>query len=203
MVWFQGFIFHILKFQRTQEKQACVLCVFDLGFIQFTNELFWICGHVHVYVSIVVWDNLVTHDSTNINWPKCNHSICDYMRLLVICNYIWTFLQLFFVLVIFAITLQLICTILVFIHPCEQHLIWISFKKNNLCPINYKCDQFSCNLISIQKWILCNNYYLYLYLYYIFILFTCNKIFNFNSNILLHNDDHDDHDIKMIGQIII
>jgi hypothetical protein len=31
------------------------------------------------------------------------------MQLLIICNYIWTFLQLFFVLVIFAITQQLIC----------------------------------------------------------------------------------------------
>jgi hypothetical protein len=46
---------------------------------------------------------------TSRNWPKCNHFICDYMWLLVICNYIWTFLQLFCVLVIFATTLQLIC----------------------------------------------------------------------------------------------
>jgi len=29
---------------------------------------------------------------TSRNWPKCNHSIYDYMQLLVICNYIWTFL---------------------------------------------------------------------------------------------------------------
>jgi hypothetical protein len=43
------------------------------------------------------------------NWPKCNHYIYDYMRLLVIYNYIWTFLQLFLVLVIFATTLQLVC----------------------------------------------------------------------------------------------
>jgi hypothetical protein len=43
------------------------------------------------------------------NWPKCNHSIYDYMQLLIICNYIWTFLQLFIVLVIFATTLQLVC----------------------------------------------------------------------------------------------
>jgi hypothetical protein len=47
--------------------------------------------------------------TTNRNWPKCNHFICGYMQLLVICNYIWTFLQLFLVLVIFAITLQLVC----------------------------------------------------------------------------------------------
>jgi hypothetical protein len=53
--------------------------------------------------------NSIGHkDYTSRNWPKCNHSICDYMRLLIICNYIWTFLQLFFVLVIFTTTLQLI-----------------------------------------------------------------------------------------------
>ncbi len=46
---------------------------------------------------------------TSRNWPKCNHSIYNSMRLLVICNYIWTFLQLFLVLVIFATTLQLVC----------------------------------------------------------------------------------------------
>jgi hypothetical protein len=32
------------------------------------------------------------HTFINRNWPKCNHSICDYMQLLAICNYIWTFL---------------------------------------------------------------------------------------------------------------
>jgi len=32
--------------------------------------------------------------NTSRNWPKRNHFIYDYMRLLVICNYIWTFLQL-------------------------------------------------------------------------------------------------------------
>jgi hypothetical protein len=31
------------------------------------------------------------------------------MQLLIIYNYIWTFLQLFLVLIIFAITLQLVC----------------------------------------------------------------------------------------------
>jgi len=47
---------------------------------------------------------------TNINWPIYNHSICNYMQLLIIYNYIWTFLQVFFVLVIFV-------TIVVFILP--------------------------------------------------------------------------------------
>ncbi len=57
------------------------------------------------------------------------------------------------------------------------------------------------HLIIVLK-IITNDiyYYLYYYLYYIFILFTCNKHLNFNSNILLHNDDDD---IKMIGKIII
>jgi hypothetical protein len=27
-------------------------------------------------------------ECTSRNWPKCNHFIYDYMRLLVICNYI-------------------------------------------------------------------------------------------------------------------
>jgi hypothetical protein len=52
---------------------------------------------------------LSTNAFISRNWPKCKHFICDYMWLLVICNYIWTFLQLFLVLVIFATTLQLVC----------------------------------------------------------------------------------------------
>jgi hypothetical protein len=45
-------------------------------------------------------------------------------------------------------------TILVFILPCEQHLVWFSSKKNNLFPISYKCEQFSYNPMSIQRCIL-------------------------------------------------
>ncbi len=91
---------------------------------------------------------------TNRNWPKCNHYICDYKRLSVICNYIWTFCQLFLVLVIFVITPQLICNCFG-VHPSiEQHIIWFSFKKKNLCPIHCKCDQFSCKPMSIQRCIL-------------------------------------------------
>ncbi len=69
---------------------------------------------------------------TSRNWPKCNHSICNYIRLLVISNYIWTCLQLFF--------------------SCSS-------KNKNLCPISYKCDQFSSNPMNIQRcilWILRN-----------------------------------------------
>jgi hypothetical protein len=28
-------------------------------------------------------------------FAKCNHSICDYMQLYVVCNKLWLFLQLF------------------------------------------------------------------------------------------------------------
>ncbi len=37
----------------------------------------------------------IDYTITNRNWPKCNHYICDYMRLLVICNYTWTFCNYF------------------------------------------------------------------------------------------------------------
>jgi len=60
---------------------------------------------------------------TSRNWPKCKHFIYDYMWLLVICNYIWTFLQLFLVLVIFAITLQLVCNYFG-VHPS----MWTTFS---------------------------------------------------------------------------
>jgi hypothetical protein len=80
-------------------------------------------------------------------WPKCNHFICDYMWLLIISDYFWTFLELFLVLIIFVI-------ILIFMLPCEQHLIWFSSKKNNLCPISCKCDQFNHSPMNIQRCIL-------------------------------------------------
>ncbi len=49
------------------------------------------------------------------------------------CNYFlcWSYLQLHY---------NQFATILVFILPCEQHLVWFSSKQNNLCPISYKCD---------------------------------------------------------------
>jgi len=46
-----------------------------------------------------------TKTHTCKNWPKCNDFICNYMQLLVICNYLWTFLHIFLVLVIFVVTL--------------------------------------------------------------------------------------------------
>ncbi len=63
------------------------------------------------------------------------------------CNYFlcWSYLQLDY---------NQFMTILMFILTCEQHLVWFSSKKNNLCPINCKCDQFSCNPMNIQRCIL-------------------------------------------------
>jgi hypothetical protein len=64
----------------------------------------------------------ITIQTTSKNWPKCNHYICDYMRLLIISNYIWTFLQLFFVSVIFATIVQLVCNYFG-VHPS----MWTTF----------------------------------------------------------------------------
>jgi hypothetical protein len=70
--------------------------------------LWWV-----LWVRVYPWWVLLMHPQTfwctSRNWPKCNHSIYNYMQLLIICNYIWTFLQLFLVLFIFVTTLQLVC----------------------------------------------------------------------------------------------
>jgi hypothetical protein len=109
-----------------------------------------------------------------------------YMWLLIICNYLWTFLQLLLILVIFAI-------ILVFILPYEQHLVWFSSKKNNLCPISCKCDQF-----KIQRCILCilkNIIEYIIILKCIFGIYMNDHITSLSKLlsliILLHNDDDD------------
>ncbi len=50
--------------------------------------------------------------TTSRNQPKCNHSIYDYMRLVVVCNWIWEYLQLqnqiSTILVILTIMMQLL-----------------------------------------------------------------------------------------------
>jgi hypothetical protein len=74
-------------------------------------------------IKFYIWMNGCVHGCTTRNWPKCNHYICDYIRLLVICNYIWTFLQLFLVLVIFATTMQLVCNYFD-VHPS----MWTTFS---------------------------------------------------------------------------
>ncbi len=38
--------------------------------------------------------NLKPNPYTSRNQPKCNHSNYDYMRLVVVCEYIWDYLQL-------------------------------------------------------------------------------------------------------------
>jgi hypothetical protein len=61
--------------------------------------------------------------SANRNWPKCNHFIYNYMWLLISCDYIWTFLQLFLVLVIFVTMLHVVCNYF------DVHLyIWTTFN---------------------------------------------------------------------------
>jgi hypothetical protein len=54
------------------------------------------------------------------------------------CDYIWTFLQLFFVLVIFAITLQVICNHYGF-HP----------RRTTYVPLVANVTNLSCSFISI------------------------------------------------------
>jgi hypothetical protein len=53
-----------------------------------------------------------TPGSTSRNQPKCNHSIYDYMWLVVVCNWIWEYLQLqnqiSTILVIFTTMMQLL-----------------------------------------------------------------------------------------------
>jgi hypothetical protein len=94
--------------------------------------------------------------NTSRNWPKCNHSICDCIWLIMIYNYFHTLLWLWFLmLVIFMITLQLVCDYFDFHPSMWTTLIWFSSKKNNLCHISCKCDQFSHNPIIIQRCILC------------------------------------------------
>jgi hypothetical protein len=51
------------------------------------------------------------------------------MRLLVIRNYIWTFLQLFLVLVIFVITLQLVSCDYFGVHPSMRTTFNLVFIK--------------------------------------------------------------------------
>ncbi len=74
------------------------------------------------------------------NWPKCNHfeHFCNHF----LC---WSYLQLHS---------NQFATIVVFILPYEQRLMWSSSKKKNFCPISCKCDQFSQNSMNIQRYIL-------------------------------------------------
>ncbi len=100
----------------------------------YNSQMWPFCNHVFYSLGFSSPNSILPFaiPCTSRNWPKCNHYICDYIWLLVICNYIWTCLQLFF--------------------SCSS-------KNNNLCPISCKCDQFSSNPMSIQRcilWILRN-----------------------------------------------
>jgi hypothetical protein len=80
------------------EHCLCVMFVFQLGSLHIYKDVSYDYNN---FVS----SSLYQIPTTSRNWPKCNHYIYNYMRLLVFCNYIWTFLQLFLMLVIFVILL--------------------------------------------------------------------------------------------------
>jgi hypothetical protein len=94
---------------------------------KFTCKLIWHNGQgfkpiFNMLHSFEILKYIMTYIISK-NWPKCNHFICHYMQLLVICEYILTFLQLFLVLVIFPTTLQLPCNYFG-VHP----FVWITFS---------------------------------------------------------------------------
>jgi len=97
---------------------------------RYTIQLY---GSIVIYflLKIILWVLHYRNDEglftwwryTSRNWPKYSHPICNYMQLLVICNYIWTFLQLFLVLAIFVTIVQLVCDYFG-AHPC----MWTTFS---------------------------------------------------------------------------
>jgi hypothetical protein len=78
---------------------------------------------IEIYLVVSIFLVNIVTPITNKNWPKCNHFICNYMWLLIICHYSWKFLRLFLVLVIFATTLQLVCNYFS-VHPS----MWTTFS---------------------------------------------------------------------------
>jgi hypothetical protein len=101
---------------------------------------------------------LVAHQTQTISKPQIHQKkfACESFAVLEIFTTQTnpTFTQL---LVIFASTLQLICDYFSF----HIRSMWTTFnfvfiqEKTNLCLINYKCDQFNHNPMSIQRYILC------------------------------------------------
>jgi hypothetical protein len=85
--------------------------------------------------------------NTNRNQPKCNHSIYDYMQLIVVCDYIWEYLQLqdqlSTNLVIFTTTMQLLEN---FILLVTSNLHLFSSINRLICPISRNSLQISCIL---------------------------------------------------------
>jgi len=78
---------------------------------------------------------------TSRNQPKCNHSI--YMRLVVVCNYIWEYLQLqdqiSTILVIFITMMQLLKLVGLILH------LFLSINRL-ICPIMHNSHQIGCLL---------------------------------------------------------
>ncbi len=70
MVWLYNFIFHVLRFQSTQEKHVCVLCV-EFRFLQVIGKFSWmLCACFHLYdflVSIMLGIDFVAHNNGDVN----------------------------------------------------------------------------------------------------------------------------------------
>jgi hypothetical protein len=102
---------------------------------------------------------------TSRNQPKCNHSIYDYMRLIIVCDYIWEYLQLqdqlSTILVIFTTMMQLLEISSYWLHQftsrnqpkCNHSILLVAsilhlFSSINrlICPISCNSHQISCIL---------------------------------------------------------
>jgi hypothetical protein len=133
--------YYLQSIQHKFEVQFCsiaLLCSFCVHFFIFYHNknllIFWFAHFIFLFI---VFSDFILVYVTNKIWPKCNHytlhviiNHCNYfktnLQLHVIinhCNYFKTNLQLFLVLVIFVITLQLIC------HYFNFHLsMWTTFN---------------------------------------------------------------------------
>ncbi len=123
----RGRTYYLQSIEHKLEVQSCSIalfysfCVYVFMFYHNKNLFTFLVAHF-IFLSMDFCGFILVF-VINKNWPKCNHYICNYMQLLIICNYFYTFLQLFLVLVIFAIALQLIC------HYFSFHLsMWTTFN---------------------------------------------------------------------------
>ncbi len=112
--------------------------------------------------------NLVYLNNLNViisrNQPKCNHSIYIHMQLVIICDYIWKYLQLqdqiSTILVIFTTMMQLLNF---FILLVESILHLFSFINRLICPIICNSHKISCILRLFFNDI--GVYFIVLYIY--------------------------------------
>jgi len=116
--------------------------------------------------------------STSRNQPKCNHSIYAYMWLVVICDYIWEYLQaqdqLSIILVIFTTMMQLLKNFIVLV---TSNLHLFSSINRLICPISCNSHQISYipkvfyNDIKVYFNVYTKILYIYIKYAYICILF--------------------------------